>query len=79
MPDDTMFEDFPAPPPQEPSPPPAVPVSRPSAPPSPPEPEPKDGKAKMLALIDKHFPVIRKGGVEAHQPLRDFFLEVAEL
>lgn len=42
--------------------------------------EPKDDdKSKLLALIDKHFPVIRKGGVEAHQPIRDFFLEFADL
>lgn len=34
---------------------------------------------KVTALIDKHFPELHSGGVEAHQPFRNFLLELAHL
>jgi hypothetical protein len=34
---------------------------------------------KIQQLIDKHFPHLADGGVEAHQPLREFLLELRDL
>lgn len=42
------------------------------------KPEPKKPDA-IQALIDKHFPELTAGGVEAHQPFRAFLLELRNL
>ena len=46
-----------------------------------PEPEKHESsvRVKMEGLIHKHFPERAHGGVEAHQPLRRFLLELAQI
>ena len=43
------------------------------------QPKPDSLRVKVEDLIHKHFPAPVHGGVEAHQPIRDFLLELAQI